>query len=132
MRGGDEARLEEISSRLERLSLRQERLSVEQARISAEQATLGAEQAALVAEATLLTTGTSHRIITPSPPHLFQVGDTVRIKNALTLLRSDLVATVTKIRGNRVYFTTVSGIKTWRAPNNLSLIERNVVQQQRA
>lgn len=66
---------------------------------------------------------------TPSSP-VFRVGDHVWITNKINrppgwkiwdseTIRLSKLATVTSVRGDRVYFRTDSGIDTWRSAGNL-------------
>ena len=66
-------------------------------------------------------------------PHGLTRGDRVRIKNKIRRPATagptwsearERLATVTKVITDQVYVVTDNGTKTWRAPNNLTLIER--------
>jgi hypothetical protein len=70
-----------------------------------------------------------------APPHTFAVNDRVHITNIVRRPRNWDVetawderaahrATVTSVELERVHFVTDNGISTWRAPQNLRLIER--------
>jgi len=93
-----------------------------------EQLTL--QQRELVAEIRAINGGRN-----PSPPDTpnarvpptstFEVGDVVRIRNGRrSIPLDDRIATVTRVTEERVYFLTTGGIRTWRAPGNLTLVRR--------
>jgi hypothetical protein len=66
----------------------------------------------------------------------FKPGDRVRILNSIRKPTSwnaskewlpfqAKSATITSIKGQRVFFTTDNGVSTWRSPNNLAIINQN-------
>ena len=60
-------------------------------------------------------------------PNIFKKGDEVNITNKIrlpkgrTVTSNDRLAVVSNTRGDKVYFTTNNGTKTWRLYKNLQL-----------
>ena len=93
---------------------------IEQLRIQLQNVRLEEERLIAAIAVAELRVERNNRDLPIQPPPPIRVGDRVRITNSRSAIARDRVGIVTRLTPQRTYYTTDSGIQSWRLHHNVA------------